>query len=147
MKKVIDWNAVKNDYVTGTVSYRNLGSKYAISSSNISRHGRREDWPALRQKYQEELVAQYARLAAERDAAYVAEMKEKVVCFSRILAKKMEETLSYDEPFAPRDLSMLQKALSLMQGNLESFLSCDRKADDRSLNVVFVNGDWENEGS
>ena len=65
-----DWNAVKNDYVTGSMSYRALAGKHHISSSsNISRHGRREGWPALREKYQAELAAQYARLAAEKTAA------------------------------------------------------------------------------
>ena len=148
----IDWNAVKNDYVTGSMSYRALAGKHHISSSsNISRHGRREGWPALREKYQTELAAQYARLAAEKtaaeNAALAGEMQEKIDEFIRKLAQKVEETLNYGEAFSPRDLMNLTGALSRLQENVNAFRSFGQSLENREIIVQFVGGEWENEGS
>ena len=132
---------MKNDYVTGSMSYRALGEKYGIaSSSNISRHGRREGWPALRAKYQEELMAQCAKLAAERDTAFLSEMKEKIVQFTRKTADKLAETLNYGEAFSPGSLSRLQE-------NLNAYRAFDRSPEGSTeLVVQFINGEWDNEG-
>lgn len=148
IRKTIDWNEVKNDYVTGSMSYRALGEKYGIaSSSNISRHGRREGWPALRAKYQEELMAQCAKLAAERDTAFLSEMKEKIVRFTRKTADKLAETLDYGEAFSPRDLMNLTGSLSRLQENLNAYRAFDQSPEGSTeLVVQFINGEWDNEG-
>ena len=133
------------------MSGKALGRKYGISSSNISRHARVEGWPAARKAYTEEFLAQCAKLAAEKSAedfgAYVEEMQEDLIRLNRILKAKMYETLTFDEPFSPRDLNCFSKVLSNMQADLDSRIAAQRDPNSGELTVTFINGEWEKEGS
>lgn len=54
----IDWPAIKQDYIMDAkMSYRQLCDKYGVSSSQLNRVAKQEQWVALREQYQREVVA------------------------------------------------------------------------------------------
>lgn len=46
----MDWNAIKKEYVTTTVTYRQLSDKYGISHSQLMKRGAAEKWADLRKR-------------------------------------------------------------------------------------------------
>ena len=48
MPTVIDWTAIKTEYVTGQGSYRTLAEKYGLRKDRIARRGKAEGWERQR---------------------------------------------------------------------------------------------------
>ena len=46
-----DWTALKTEYASTDITYRQLAEKYGISVSSVARHGKNEDWPSAREQY------------------------------------------------------------------------------------------------
>ena len=65
----IDWPAIKQDYIMdATMSYRQLCDKYHVSSSQLNRVAKEEQWVVLREQYQREAVAKAMQSAIEAQA-------------------------------------------------------------------------------
>lgn len=47
---MVDWMAVKTEYVTTDTSYRELSQKYGVHYTNIAKRAKKEDWQQLRQQ-------------------------------------------------------------------------------------------------
>lgn len=47
---MVDWLAVKTEYVTTDTSYRELAQKYGVHYTNIAKRAKKEDWQQLRQQ-------------------------------------------------------------------------------------------------
>lgn len=48
---MVDWIAIKTEYVTEKTSYRKLAEKYDVSYTELSKHGREESWRDEREKF------------------------------------------------------------------------------------------------
>ncbi|MBM4466494.1 MAG: hypothetical protein FJ014_13225 [Chloroflexi bacterium] len=47
----LDWLAIENEYVTGSVSYGDLAIAHGVSKKQVARYGRANDWVAKRQEF------------------------------------------------------------------------------------------------
>lgn len=63
-----DWTALKTEYASTDITYRQLAEKYQISVSSVARHGRQEDWPALREQFKHKVITKTVNKAANRAA-------------------------------------------------------------------------------
>ena len=52
---MVDWNAIKTEYITTNTSYRKLSDKYNIPFNTLQCRGKREDWVNLRNRFQYEI--------------------------------------------------------------------------------------------
>ena len=59
-----DWNKIKNEYICGNISQRNLAAKYKISYGTLRGRAESEQWPHLREEYQRKASAEAAQKAA-----------------------------------------------------------------------------------
>ena len=50
-KKSINWEKIKNEYITTNTSYEKLANKYHIYSATIKRRGSKEKWVKERNKH------------------------------------------------------------------------------------------------
>ena len=48
----MDWNTIKQEYITEDTSYRKLAKKYGVSYSSIADKAGQEDWVKLREQWQ-----------------------------------------------------------------------------------------------
>jgi hypothetical protein len=67
---LIDWNAIKTEYITTNTSYRKLSDKYNIPFNTVQCRGKREDWVNLRNQYQEEIEVKAIKKAANKVSEY-----------------------------------------------------------------------------
>ena len=47
---IVDWNAIKSDYIAGGTTYKDLAAKYGVSESTLRKTGAKEHWAELRNK-------------------------------------------------------------------------------------------------
>lgn len=64
----MDWQKLRNEYVTGESTYKEIAEKYGISHGNVREHGCREKWTEERKKHRARVSELTARKAADRVA-------------------------------------------------------------------------------
>lgn len=70
---MINWEPIREAYITGGLSYRQLAALYGISYGQLARHAGEENWPALRAGQQEtpDAVLQLSQQLLEKMADMV----------------------------------------------------------------------------
>lgn len=72
-RKIIDWESIRSEYVSGTASYRQLSEKYGLSYRGVVRHGAQEGWAEKRKKYRDQLQKKTLDKISDRQSADAAE--------------------------------------------------------------------------
>lgn len=52
----INWNAIRTDYITSNVSYRDLEAKYGVCYRQIAKKGKAEGWGSQRSQHNAKVV-------------------------------------------------------------------------------------------
>lgn len=82
-KKRIDWGAIRDAYIQGSVgkdgvpefeSYSSLASRFGVGNGSIRVEGKKGDWPGKREEYQKALRAEIARKSIDNTATRIAEV-------------------------------------------------------------------------
>ena len=71
---VIDWDAVKTEYITTDASQSELAKKYGCKRSTVGERCRKEKWVEGRGKYRASLVQKAIDLRAREDANHLSEL-------------------------------------------------------------------------
>ena len=72
----VDWEAVKTEYVTKKVSYRQLSEKYGVAIGNISKQAIREHWREQREQFVHKAFKKAEEIAADNEANRLAKLIE-----------------------------------------------------------------------
>ena len=48
---MVDWQAIKTEYITTNTSYRKLAQKYGLNYNSVADKGKAEDWVELRNQF------------------------------------------------------------------------------------------------
>lgn len=88
-----NWDAIRAEYVTGTMSQAVLCKKHGVSARQIAEHARLENWVRQRKEYRRKTTEKAIRKASDKDAAVLQSLLRSV---SR-LSRQMEKGLSDDE--------------------------------------------------
>ena len=87
-KRRINWDKIRDDYVTGERSYRALAEKYKINVRRIQERGVAEGWVALREQFRAEVGAQMREDVKRRGAGVlddIADITAEAICRVREL--------------------------------------------------------------
>lgn len=85
---LIDWAAVKAEYVSGTMSAGKLADRYGISVSSISKKCASEHWQELRKQNQSETANKIAeKINTEKVKKTVREIDRVVAVASKLITK------------------------------------------------------------
>lgn len=86
--ELIDWAAVKAEYVSGTMSAAKLAGRYGISVSSISKKCASEHWQELRKQNQSETANKIAKkINTEKVKKTVREIDRVVAVASKLITK------------------------------------------------------------
>lgn len=80
-----DWNAVKTEYITTSISQRKLAKKFGISLRNLNERSSREGWVEQQSKYREKTVTKAISKASDKEANHLSALM--------ISADKMAENI------------------------------------------------------
>lgn len=92
---MVDWTAIKTEYVTEKTSYRKLADKYGVSYTEVSKHGREESWKEEREKF---LAKTYSKTLDALLKNREARIKRLQNITDKILDKIEESVDKMDEP-------------------------------------------------
>lgn len=130
---VVDWLAVKTEYVTTATSYRELARKYGVSRKTIADRGKAGNWVRERGQYRDESTSKMKAAAAQGQA----ERAERFVSAADKLLGKIEEIVGSDneQPLAPKDI----RALTAAMGDLKGIMGIQSNADAREQEARIAN--------
>lgn len=100
-----DWDAIRADYVSGTMPLRELAKKHGVPAKSVTDHSSAEGWVAQRAQYRETTAAKFIDMSAERKARSLAN----VMTAADKLAERLIEDM--DALATARDVSDVAKAL------------------------------------
>jgi len=71
----VNWQEIKQEYATTNVSYRFLAKKHNVSYTELSKHGREENWRAERENYLSKTYSKTIEKLANAQADRVARLQ------------------------------------------------------------------------
>ena len=66
----MDWNKIKTEYITTSISYRKLAEKYETPFNTLQCRARKEKWVELRKKHQDKIVTKSVARAESMAVVY-----------------------------------------------------------------------------
>lgn len=103
---MIDWQAIKTEYITTNTSYRKLAEKYSVSRGQICAVGREEKWVELRDQHRANLVSKTVEAV---ESAQVARAKKMQTVADKLLNKI--EAMVDCPGMVPKDIRSLVAAV------------------------------------
>ena len=73
---MVDWNAIKTEYITTDTSYRVLAEKYNVSRVQIGNVGKKEGWVELRRRHLDSVLTKGLEKETEKAANRLARVND-----------------------------------------------------------------------
>jgi len=86
-----DWEKIKTEYITTTISYRDLAEKHGVNCSQLTQLGGKEKWTALRKKHKEKTVEKSVQKVGDRQATALAKEFEVIDKLTGIVEAALED--------------------------------------------------------
>lgn len=67
---MVDWNAIKTEYITTNTSYKKLSDKHNIPLNTLQCRAKREKWVDLRTRHQHEIEVKTIKKAVNKASEY-----------------------------------------------------------------------------
>lgn len=90
----INWNAIRTDYITSNVSYRDLEAKYGVCYRQIAKKGKAEDWKSQRSQHNHDVVTKIL----DDDAAQKVSSIERLESVADKVLDKVEAYIDACDP-------------------------------------------------
>lgn len=108
-KKKPDWEKIKTEYVTGTLSYQKLADKYSVSVNTLKGRAKREKWgearTASREKVQKRKQAKIEKKLADEAAEETLDVLGVAYRLLEVISDKIEQYVQ------PKEIKALSGAL------------------------------------
>lgn len=86
-----DWLKIRNEYVSGSISYRKLAEKYDVSFPTLRDKANREGWSALREGQRNKVLSKTLQKTAEVVSTKEANRIGRILSAADTLLAKLEE--------------------------------------------------------
>ena len=107
---MIDWTAIKAEYITGTISYRKLADNWGVSFRTLSDRALREGWKEARDKHRNNVVEKTVQKVASRKASTTAnklcDLQEAADNMGRVIAEIFADTEQFHRHIVTEGLGM-----------------------------------------
>ncbi len=108
----MDWERLKQEYITTDISYRKLAEKYDAPLSTLMARGSKEGWVALREQFKSESVAKIIDLESDKQAHRM----KRLLTVSDKLLKAVEDAV---DSFQAGELLLDKSALKQLSGTIK----------------------------
>lgn len=107
----MDWDKIKQEYISSEISYRELAKKSGVTFQVLSKRAMKERWTDLRRQTKKEidtnLVKKVAKANTNSDALYFSILDK--------LMKKVEECIENTDCTSPNAIKTLSSAMRDLQ--------------------------------
>ena len=102
-----DWLTIRNDYINGGGSYRQLSEKYGVSLRSIAKHAKDEDWQQRKTDNLNSVAKAVQQKTTEKKEETTSKKEETTAKKEETTAKKEETTKPDDKAKIPDDWTNL----------------------------------------
>ena len=110
--EMTDWKKLRNEYINGNISYREMAEKYDVSYSAVKYHAHQEHWGEKKRKQAPKLEKMLAEKTAEKITEQTANdyvnRRDRIFKLSDKLTEKIELAISQLDVFLTEDGQMHQ---------------------------------------
>lgn len=86
-----DWLKIRNEYVSGSISYRKLAEKHEVSFATLQARAKRENWAVERENQYDRIKTRIGQKTAEVVSTKEADRIGRMLSTADILLAKIEE--------------------------------------------------------
>lgn len=160
-KVFYDWDAIRAEFVSGTMSLNQLCEKHGCAYTTISKWAARENWKELRKKFQEKKAVDIAMKAYRKSQAKEIDHRKEIYDLSALILSQLRDMCQEysvkelaDMKIRPRDITGAIKDLedvmhiktdADMEEQKARIENLKRQADqgsrDETVIVRFADGD------
>lgn len=148
---MVDWKKIEEEYLAGSVSYRDLAEKYGISVDTVASRGKRGGWVGKRMGHEEGVRAEVLKAESEqavRRAERLMEVADKLLYRVEELGSEAEITPAAIKTLTEalknlRDAQMIKSGKDLLeqQARIEKLQKeCSRAETERGCLTVRLEG-------
>lgn len=101
----MDWEAMRNEYIQGGITYRQLAAKYGVPLRTLGQHAKDEKWVEMKQQASDKA----ATMAVEAAARAKADMAEKIYSAAGLMLDKVIDSAKSVK--TAKDIRMLTAAI------------------------------------
>ena len=98
----IDWEAIKNEYVTGKLSYNEIAKKYKLTRTQVCNQGRRYNWFKEKNEYRAKLNAKIVENTLKNEAKAESDKLEKLRKATDQMSQVVQKALDDSNQFYRR---------------------------------------------
>jgi len=95
-----DWEAIKSEYITTSISYRKLAEKWGVSFRTLADRAKREGWPIERDNYRNSVVTRTVQIVSSRtsstNANRLLRLQEAADSMSKVIAEIFNDTKQFN---------------------------------------------------
>ena len=113
---MVDWQAIKTEYITTETSYRKLAQKYGVNTTNIAKKASREGWVEQRKQNANKTLSKTLNAIASQQASRAARLQtvaDKLLSKVERLVDEGEELLT--DTSTMRDIARVLKDIKDIQ--------------------------------
>lgn len=108
---MVDWSAIKTEYVTGKSSYRELAKKNDVAVRTLADRAKKENWVELRKKHRNDVATRTAQQIAKQQAQRTLKLMSATDKLLEKIESTIEEMKTSDELADCRLVKQLSSAL------------------------------------
>lgn len=86
---VVDWNAIRKEYIQGGVSYRELAAKYGVPLPTLAERAKAEKWVELRKQAHDKAITKTVETVAKQNA----KVDDRINRLANRLIEKLEKAV------------------------------------------------------
>ena len=91
LSKGIDWIKIRNEYINGNISYRNLAKKHCVSFATLQSRAKKEKWKEKRDKQHDKIDKKIGQKTADNIAQKEIDRQARLLNASDKLIDKLEQ--------------------------------------------------------
>ncbi len=89
-----DWLKIRNEYVSGSISYRKLAEEHGVSFATLQARAKRENWASERENQYDKIKTKVGQKTAEVVSTKEANRIGRILSTADLLLAKIEEAAS-----------------------------------------------------
>ena len=142
----VDWLTIRNDYINGGGSYRQLAEKYGVSMRQLAEYGRTEGWTEAREEQRKIIATDLQRKSAEKIAEDEAEIAAIRSRLRLKFMKEIERRAELEEADGMEFRRLVQSYKDMCE--ITDGIGTQEEKDDGFIEALngTAEGDWSDEG-
>lgn len=108
MASEINWIKLRNEYINGKASYRELAQKYGVSARQIANRGKKENWVQRRKEKCSKISAKLQQKTEEKILSKEAARLDRILSLSDRLADLLERAMEEADQYLVKDTAQME---------------------------------------